>query len=161
MTTAPSANWTSVASSSNGSNLFAAVNGGYIYASFNAGWGWNQTSSPSANWTSVASSSDGSKLVAAVRRGLHLYFGQLRNTWASYRCTCQRLVICRLFLESKHICLPVGGSGDYTPQFNGQTATTSGAAGYLAGGQDAAIELQYVGNGQFLPLSFVGTITAH
>jgi hypothetical protein len=55
----------------------------------------------------------------------------------------------------------VGDSSIYTPQASGQTATTSGAAGYLAGGQSAAIELQYIGNGQFRPLSFLGTITGY
>ncbi|MBI1766735.1 MAG: hypothetical protein HYR56_35460 [Acidobacteria bacterium] len=34
--------------------------------------------------------------------------------------------------------------------------TTVGVAGSLTGGQSTAIELQYIGNGQFLPLSYVG-----
>ena len=39
------------------------------------------------------------------------------------------------------------------------SATTAvGTNGYLAGGQGTPIELQYTSNGQFLPLSFVGTI---
>jgi hypothetical protein len=55
----------------------------------------------------------------------------------------------------------VGGSQIYTPQSSGQTATTSGASGYLTGGQSAAIELQYSGNGQFRPLGHEGTISAY
>ncbi len=39
--------------------------------------------------------------------------------------------------------------------------TTSGASGYLTGGQYGAIELQYIGSGQFIPLSHEGTISAH
>jgi hypothetical protein len=39
--------------------------------------------------------------------------------------------------------------------------TTVGPAGYLIGGPLAAIELQYIGNGQFVPLSHEGTITVH
>jgi hypothetical protein len=35
----------------------------------------------------------------------------------------------------------------------GQAATTPGISGYLLGGQDTALELQYSGNNQFLPLS--------
>ena len=38
--------------------------------------------------------------------------------------------------------------------------TTSGTSGYLTGGSESAIELQYVGSGQFLPLSYAGTVTA-
>ena len=53
------------------------------------------------------------------------------------------------------------GGGIYTAQTTIQTATTPGTAGYLAGGQNTAIELQYIGNGLFLPLSYVGTLSAY
>ena len=39
--------------------------------------------------------------------------------------------------------------------------TTPGTAGYLLGGQNTAIELQYIGNNQFLPVSHEGTIQAY
>ena len=39
--------------------------------------------------------------------------------------------------------------------------TTTGTGGYLAGGQASAIELQYIGNNQFLPLKHEGTINAY
>jgi hypothetical protein len=51
--------------------------------------------------------------------------------------------------------------------YNGQiytsnpATTTPGAAGYLIGGQNTAIELQYIGNGQFLPLSHEGAFSAY
>jgi hypothetical protein len=35
------------------------------------------------------------------------------------------------------------------------------ASGYLVGGQNSAIELQFAGNGQWLPLSHEGTISAY
>ena len=38
------------------------------------------------------------------------------------------------------------------------TTTTSGTAGFLTGGQSSAVELQYIGNGQFLMISHEGTI---
>jgi hypothetical protein len=41
-----------------------------------------------------------------------------------------------------------------------QQTTTPGPAGYLTGGQNSTIELQYIGNGQWQPLSYVGTINA-
>ena len=40
-------------------------------------------------------------------------------------------------------------------------STTIGIVGYLVGGQNTAIELQYVGNGQFIALSHEGTILAY
>ena len=41
------------------------------------------------------------------------------------------------------------------------TTTTAGTGGYLTGGQGAGIELQYIGNSQFLPLSHEGVISGH
>jgi photosystem II stability/assembly factor-like uncharacterized protein len=40
------------------------------------------------------------------------------------------------------------------------SSSTPGPAGYLQGNQNTAIELQYVGNGKFLPISFVGNLKA-
>jgi len=51
--------------------------------------------------------------------------------------------------------------GIWTAQATIQMTTTPGTAGYLAGGQTSAIELQYIGNGQFMPLSYVGPIFAY
>ena len=39
--------------------------------------------------------------------------------------------------------------------------TTPGTAGFLAGSQNSAIELQSIGTGQFMPLSYVGTVVAY
>ena len=70
-TTAPTNNWTSVASSADGTKLVAAavinsLSGGLIYASTNSGYSWMLTGAPTNNaWITVASSADGRKLVAA------------------------------------------------------------------------------------------------
>jgi len=48
----------------------------------------------------------------------------------------------------------------YTSAPSSVPGPTSGTAGYLLGNQNSAIELQYVGNGQFIPISYVGTIQA-
>ena len=40
-------------------------------------------------------------------------------------------------------------------------ATTTGATGYLTGSQYSSIELQYVGSGQFIPISHEGSFTAY
>ena len=44
---------------------------------------------------------------------------------------------------------------------SGSATTTPGVSGYLLGGQNSAIELQYIGNNQFLPLSHEGAFTAY
>ncbi len=56
------------------------------------------------------------------------------------------------------------GSKQVAGVFGGQlyttiASTTPGTAGYLSGGQSSAIELQYIGSSQFVPLSYVGAIT--
>jgi hypothetical protein len=79
---APSNNWTAVASSADGTRLVALAglksvsSGGYegpggIYCSSDSGKTWIQTSSVSTNWSCVASSADGTKLVAAVGGGVY------------------------------------------------------------------------------------------
>ena len=45
--------------------------------------------------------------------------------------------------------------------FSSTSVTSAGTAGHLLGGSLAAIELQYVGGGRFLQLSYQGTITSN
>jgi hypothetical protein len=51
-------------------------------------------------------------------------------------------------------------SGDriYTAQATSTTGLAAGTAGLLAGAQGAALELIYIGNGQYLEMSQQGTI---
>ena len=50
-------------------------------------------------------------------------------------------------------------NGVYISPFLQQT-TTSGASGYVAGGQYTTIEVQHIGNGVFIALSSTGLIYA-
>lgn len=47
------------------------------------------------------------------------------------------------------------------PIFTSTSDSTAGSAGDLLGEPNAAVELQYIGNGQFIPLSYIGTIIAY
>jgi len=67
-TSAPTTNWSCVASSADGSRLVATVRGGLIYSSADSGKTWTPTSAPATNWLCVASSADGSKLAAGGDR---------------------------------------------------------------------------------------------
>ena len=161
VTSAPDTNWSSVASSSDGSKLVAAVNGGLIYTSANSGSTWTPTSAPSSSWSSVASSSDGSKLFAAIGPndpGLIYTSTNSGATWTPTSAPPSGAWTSVASSSDGSKFVVVGLFSIYTPQSSAQTATTSGASGYLTGGQDAAIELQYVGNGQFRPLSFVPSV---
>jgi len=75
LTSAPRAEWMSVASSADGSKLVAVsdafnaghgYNPGLIYTSTDSGAMWNPTGAPSGWWASAASSANGIKLVAAA-----------------------------------------------------------------------------------------------
>jgi hypothetical protein len=72
-TTAPSNQWSSVASSADGSTLVAAAaynnsntEYGLIFLSTNSGASWRATSAPTNYWYSVACSADGTRLAAAA-----------------------------------------------------------------------------------------------
>ena len=168
LTSAPSTNqWVSVASSSDGSKLVAAAeyamysgayqSQGFIYTSTNSGATWTPSGSPAAGWVSVASSSDGSKLVAAGDAGIYTSTNS-GATW-TLTSTSPYASLVSVALSSDGSKFVAVGDQIYTPQFTAQTTTARGVSGHLTGRQDAAIELQYVGSGQFQVLSFVGTIT--
>jgi hypothetical protein len=70
MSSAPSADWTGVASDSTGKYLIAAAGGlsaGAIYVNSNYGSGlWSKTSAPIAWWSCIVSDSTGQYLAAGV-----------------------------------------------------------------------------------------------
>ena len=149
--------WQTVASSSDGSRLIAGVDGGQLYTSSDSGVSWLARES-SRQWHCVTSSADGSKLFAADYTG-QLYtsvdWGALwtprenNRTWQTVACSA----------DGSKVFAGVSGGQIYTALAT--IGTTPGAAGYLIGGQFTTIELQYIGNGQFLPLSHEGTVVGY
>ncbi len=161
-TGAPSATWYSVASSASGVSLVAAANGGYIYASANSGATWAaQTNAPSTTWLSVAMSADGGKL-AAVANGGGIYLSINGGaTWTQNNPTNGAIWSCiASSSDGSKLAATVYGGGIYHSQASPQTATTAGTNGYISGIQGSAVELQYIGNSQFMPVSSAGTIWA-
>jgi photosystem II stability/assembly factor-like uncharacterized protein len=150
--------WVGVASSADGTKLAAAVYGGGIYTTVNAGANWQQSKAPTANYESVVSSSDGSKLAAGAFGGAiytSINFGSLWSTqsvpllgWASMCASA----------DGSHLAAAAYNGNIYYSSSSTLTSTTVGVNGYLAGPQFSAVELQYLGNGQFMPISFSGTL---
>jgi hypothetical protein len=60
--------------------------------------------------------------------------------------------------DGTKLVLVANGGQIYT---SSQGSTTAGATGYLSGTRLTAIELEYVGNGIFMPLSHEGTLRAY
>ena len=113
----------------------------------------------SLQWTAVASAADGSRLVAVASTGeVYIstdsgvtwaqHFGLPAAAWTGAACSA----------DGSKLVLVANGSQIYT---SSQGSTTTGTAGYLIGSQHSAIELIYVGNYLFLPLSHEGTIRAY
>ena len=143
--------WFGVASSSDGNKLVAVVNGGQIYTSTDSGVTWTARAS-SQNWQGVASSSDGSKLVAAIYGGGQIYTSTDSGvTWTAGASSQSWTSVASSSDGSKLVATVNNGGQIYTADV-GQT--TLGTSGMLSGSQFDAIELQYLGNGLFLPLSY-------
>jgi hypothetical protein len=164
-TGASSKNWVSIASSAAGSRLVAAANGGVIYTSSNFGSTWMTNNVPVANWQSVASSADGSKLAAVINGGGIYVSSNYGVTWAQQsNAPVKNWNAIASSADGSKLAAVVNNAttgGIYVSQASSQSTTTAGTTGYLIGGQGSAVELQYIGNGQFMPVSFAGNIWAY
>lgn len=157
--------WSCVACSAAGNRMIAGVSGGGLYLSSNSGSSFTEVASlpTSAAWSGVASSSDGSKLEAVAAGGYIYSSADWGATWATN--TPQAIWTCIASSSSGSVLAAgintnsaSGANGIYSSQATSQTTTTAGTSGYISGGQGSAVELQYIGNGQFMPVSSVGTI---
>lgn len=158
--------WQSVASSADGTKMVAVANGNGIYISTNSGTSWPEVSgSPTASsWAGVAISSDGSKLVAANNGGVIYTSSNWGVTWqtgtlaANWSCVASSADGTVL---AAGINNALSNGGIYTAQNVVQTITTTvGINGYIAGPQCSSLELQYLGNNQFMPVNSSGMIWA-
>ncbi|HWY29722.1 MAG TPA: hypothetical protein VNX46_03145 [Candidatus Acidoferrum sp.] len=150
--------WSGVASSADGTKLAASVYGGRIYTSVNSGANWQQSGAPAANYQNVVSSSDGSKLAADVFGGAiytSINFGSL---WAPQSAPLLNWAPICASADGSHLAAAAYNGNIYYSSSSTLTSTTVGVNGYLAGPQFSAVELQYLGNGQFMPISFSGTL---
>ena len=150
-------NWTSVASSADGTKLAATTCcSTAIYTSVDSGVNWTPRESGNRDWLSIASSADGSRLVAviyggqiytSVDFGVSWRAGETNRNWNHVTSSA----------GGEKLAAVVGNGLIYTLSL--QTAT--GTAGYLTGGTLSSIELQYIGNGRFLPLSNAGIFVSN
>lgn len=161
-------NWTSVATSASGNRLIAAAAGNSVYVSTNSGANWTQqTGIPTtANWYAVASSGDGSKLAAAVNGG---FIYTSANGGATWQTNATTALWAAATISSDGTTLAaaindtstIDNNGIYLSTGTSQSVTTTGMTGSLYGGPGSAVELIYIGNNQFMPVSFSGQIWAY
>ena len=166
-TGAPGDYWVAIASSANGTRLIAAATNstGGVYISSNSGASWSQVL-PTGTWTAVASSSDGGKLVAVTKGGAVYTSSNWGASWQNNAMTAQWESVASSSDGStvaagiNNTVTTSGLYGIYTAASTAQMVTTAGANGSLSGSQGSAAELQYIGNNQFMPVSFSGTLWA-
>lgn len=152
----PSGTWAGLASSADGSRLVAVMNGGFIYVSADYGTNWMQAGT-SQNWMGTASSADGSELIAVNSAGGVQISTDSGLTWLA-RTLPVSPAWTAATMSSDASTLAVAGTSSLI-YGSSQAATTTGTAGALIGNRLAAVELEYVGGGVFIPVSFVGGIT--
>ena len=145
----------SIASSDDGQNLVAAA-GGRLYTSSDGGVTWNARDVVRA-WFSLASSSDGRKLAAAVFQGQIYTSDDSGASWKP-RAFAGNWQAITSSSDGNEVVAVIAGGQIFTS--SGWNSTTSGTSGFLSGDQGDAVELQYLGGGQFGILSSSGSISA-
>jgi hypothetical protein len=151
--------WTCIASSDDGGTLVAGMNGGQLQVSYDFGLSWIPVA-PSQQWSAVSCSADGSRMIAAygsASGGIYVSQDagatwQLRGNLASANFQAAALS------GDGSTAIAVGTATSI--YVSSQTSTTVGATGQLLGTRLSAVELEHVGNGVFIPISYAGSVRA-
>lgn len=151
--------WTCVASSADGSRLVAGVNSGFLYVSPDFGASWIPVNT-SANWTGVGCSADGSRMIAVANGGGVYVSTDNGMTWAQRSNLPTGSTIYNGAAVSGDGSTMVAVANSNPIYISSQATTTVGTGGYLVGSRLSAVELQHVGNGVFIPISYAGSIRA-
>jgi hypothetical protein len=152
---AQSNSWSVITGSADGTRLFAFDNSTNAWFSTDAGQHWQ--SSPIANGFNYGAASSADGLRVAVNAGPNIYLSTDGGlTWSKSNAP---IVPWRALASSATGNFLATGSGANLYAY--KPITSMGTGGYLSGGPYAAVELQYVGNGQFLPVNHEGTLLIH
>ena len=138
-----------MASSSDGTRLVAVTANGQIYTSGDSGGTWSPREL-NRSWAAVASSADGTKLAAVVTSGQIYTSTDTGFTWKPRDIDRQWTCIASS-ADGVRLAATVSQGQIYTTV--NATTTTTGTPGFLTGGQGSAIEVQFIGSGQWQPLS--------
>jgi hypothetical protein len=152
-----------VACSGNGTNQVQLLSGS-IQISTNSGSSWTGINGPGGTVNCVATSSDCTRLVAGVTNGL-LYASANRGTnWTTLTTTNQYWSGAWMSPDGGKFAATVAKSGSisggvYVSEIIPLPNTI--ATNSICGSQGSAVELQYIGNNQFIPVSSSGILWAN
>jgi len=153
-----------IACSGNGTYL-AKFTSSSISVSTNAGSSYFSIPVPSANLSCLAVSGDCTRLVAGVSNGLLYGSANLGTTWTSITTSNQLWSGAWMSEDGSKFAATVstyggttGGFYNYAVQVTPGTISTNST---ISGSQGTAVELQFIGNNQWMPVSSTGTIWAY
>ena len=162
--TAPASLWSDLAMSADGLKLAATIFGNSIYFSTNSGTAWASSTAPSAYWSCLAATADCTRLVAGVSNGVLYASMNLGASWSVLSgSTNQAWSAITSSADGSHLAAASGGSSGnlYYSGSAIQITSLTGTNGFIAGSQGTAVELQYIGNNLFMPVSATGTVWAN
>ncbi len=156
--------WSCIASSADGGTLVACVSGGttgFIYVSYDFGATWSATGpTTTTTWSAVACSGDGLRMIASVGTSGAVYVSQDAGATWQLRSNLPATANYTGVACSGDGSTMVAVANGHAIYVSSQTSTTPGVTGQLIGSRLAAVELEHVGNGVFIPISYVGNIRA-
>lgn len=148
--------WWAVAASADGHTLYATVDTGAVWVSTDSGITWD-AQDVSRAWRGIAASGDGRFAVAAVSGGRMYESSDSGQTW---RATGDAGSWTAVASSADGLKAVAGKSGAAIQTGARRASTTLGIAGSISGGQQDALQLQYVGGGVFLPVGYVSANVA-
>lgn len=143
--------WWSVAASAHGEVLYATVDTGAVWVSTDSGSTW-AAQAVNRDWRGIATSADGRYVVAATSGG-SLY--ESSDSGLTWRATSDAGAWTAVASSADGVKVVAGKSGSAIQLGTRRVSTTLGTAGSISGGQQDALELQYIGGGVFVPVGYV------
>lgn len=155
--------WTSISMSSDGSKLIACADGTgglsgvWISSDFGATWTRVQPITARA-YLWIELSDDGTKYLMAASPNNWMGSGDFGSV-PSNTIPNNLAFISGAISNNASRRVAITSTGIYVPQYRSLLNSTVGTAGSITGADVSAVELQYVGNNEFIRLSSTGTIT--
>ena len=144
--------WQSLTTSADGGTVAATFLGGQIFTSTDGGATWAPRQS-ARDWRSLTSSASGNTLAAVVTGGQIYISKDSGVSWVAHEANRSWISITSNSDGTRFVAAEANGQ-----IYTSERATTPGTAGFLQGARFTSVELQYVGNGQFVPIGHEGTI---
>lgn len=143
--------WWSLSASADGKILYGSTDTGALWVSKDYGTTW-ASQAGNRDWRGIATSADGRFTVAATAGG-QLY--DSIDQGVTWRATANAGSWSSVAISADGLTVFAAQSGGTLHTGLRRTATTVGGAGSISGGPQDALQLQYVGAGVFMPISYV------